>query len=282
MTQHLRNSGDDSLLMAIHVNHCISPSANTWEKFCLDYCAKLNIECISIRVDVQRNSRAGLEAAARQARYEVFDSIDADRFLLAHHQDDQAETMLFNLLRGTGLAGASAMRERNGRYLRPWLGISRSVIERYAVECRLTWCEDESNSDVRHSRNFLRQNITPLLESRFPAGLRNLSRAAGRFAEALELLDELARIDSGGQNQFPIEVERLAALSESRARNVFRYLLSKHGVQIPGEARLNETVRQMLEAGDDRHPASMFGKHRLFRRRGRIYLDPAEGSCESR
>lgn len=248
----------------------------------MDYCAKLNIECTSIRVDVERNSKAGLEAAARQARYDAFDRIGADWFLLAHHQDDQAETMLFNLLRGTGLAGASAMHECNGRYLRPWLGISRSAIERYAVECGLAWCDDESNCDVRHSRNFLRQCITPLLESRYPAGLRNLSRAAGRFAEALELLDELARIDLDGQSQFPIEVARLAALSESRARNVFRHLLSQHGVQIPGEARLNEVLRQMLEAGDDRHPASMFGTHRLSRRRGRIYLDSPEGSCESR
>jgi tRNA(Ile)-lysidine synthase len=202
--------------------------------------------------------------------------------MLAQHRDDQAETLLFNLLRGTGLAGAAAMREHNGRLLRPWLGVSREAIEAYAATHGLVWVEDESNADIRHSRNFLRTKILPDLQGRFPAAAKNLAGASQRFAAALDLLDEMAREDLGDEGDFPVDIIRLQALSEARAGNALRYLLAKNRVQIPSEGRLLEALRQMCEAGTDRHPALAFGGHRLVRRRGKIYLElviPAADSC---
>ncbi len=181
---------------------------------------------------------------------------------------------MFNLLRGTGLAGAAAMRERNGRLLRPLLPVGRAEIESYARQHDLAWIEDESNLDTRHTRNFLRHKVIAVLTQRFPAAQANLAAATARFAEALDLLDALARADLGSQDDFPLAVERLQTLDEPRARNALRHLLARHEVPIPSEARLREALRQMLTAGADRHPALVLGQHRLLRRRGRIYLEP--------
>lgn len=262
------------VLSALHVHHGLSPHAEHWEIFCREYCSVLEVPCVCTRVTVEQDSADGLEGAARRARHAVFASAPADWVMLAHHRGDQAETLLFNLLRGCGLAGAAAMRIRNGRLLRPFLHIGREAIARYARHHGLRWCEDESNADHRHARNFLRQRIFPQLEERFPAAAANLAAAAARFAEAKDLLDELARADlPAGQGGFPVSVAALQTLSEPRARNVLRCLLADNGVQIPSEARLREALRQMLAAAQDRHPAVVFGRHRLLRRRGWIHLE---------
>ena len=215
-------------------------------------------------------------------RHAALAAVEADWVMLAHHRNDQAETLLFNLLRGSGLAGAAAMRERNGRTLRPLLSIDRVEIEHYARRHCLEWIEDDSNADVRYSRNFLRRKIFPELEGRFPAAAKNLAGAAARFAEAQELLDDLARLDLGAQDDFPLRAAAFAALDERRARNLMRYLLSRHGVQIPSEARLRETVRQMRAAGTDKHPSVAFDAQRLRRERGWIYLERVLSSDDKR
>lgn len=235
---------------------------------------RMGIRFGSQRVEVPRNTRDGLEGAARRVRHGVLAKADADWIMLAHHRNDQAETMLFNLLRGCGVAGAAGMQERNGRILRPLLSVGRDQIEHYARQHQLVWVDDESNADIRHSRNFLRRKIFPELEQRFPAAVKNLAGAAARFSEAQDLLDELARGDLGKDvEDFPLSVEVFAALGELRARNLLRYLLAKNGVQIPNEARLRESVRQLVVAGIDKHPSVTFGAYRLTRRKGRIYLE---------
>lgn len=258
---------------ALHIHHGISPNADRWAKACEEFAQRLGIPFDCVAVTVERASTDGLEAAARRARHAAFAAAQADWIVLAHHRDDQAETLLFNLLRGTGIAGAAAMRERNGRLLRPFLSVGRDDIERYAVAHRLDWSEDESNADTRHSRNFLRHRILAPLSQRFPAAAKNLAGAASRFAEAQDLLDDLARADLDGVTDFPVPVAALRALEEPRARNVLRYLLALRGVQIPSEARLREALRQMLTAGSDRHPALQLGPQCLMRRRGLIYLE---------
>lgn len=260
-------------LSALHVHHAISPNADSWEVFCRQYCDRMNIGFASLRVDVPRGTRDGLEGAARRVRHAALATSDADWIALAHHRNDQAETVLFNLLRGSGVAGAAAMPERSGRILRPLLFVGRDEIEHYARQHGIEWIEDESNADVRHTRNFMRQRIFPELEQRFPAASRNLAAAAARFAETQVLLDDLARLDLGNETGFPLRVEDFAALGEARARNLLRYLLGRHGVQIPSEARLREAARQMQAAGEDKHPSVKLGEHLLRRRRGRIYLE---------
>lgn len=263
---------------ALHVHHGISPNADRWAKACEEFALRLGVPFKGVAVVVERESTDGLEAAARRARHAAFAAVQADWIVLAHHRDDQAETLLFNLMRGTGIAGAAAMRERNGHLLRPFLPVGRDDIECYAAAHRLDWVEDESNADTRHARNFLRHRILAPLMQRFPAAAKNLAGAAARFAEAQDLLDDLARADLGSVTDFPVPVALLQALDEPRARNVLRHLLNERVVQIPSEARLREALRQMLMAGSDRHPALQLGHHRLTRRRGLIYIDPSTDS----
>lgn len=263
-------------LEAVHVHHGLSPDADRWAGFCRALCDSWSIPLQIVRVDVERNSADGLEGAARRARHEVYASVAADWILLGHHRGDRAETMLFNLLRGAGVRGAGAMPERSGRLLRPLLDVGRADIADYARVHELEWVDDHSNADTRYSRNFLRHGILPAIQPRFPAVEQRLASAAARFAEAADLLDDLARLDLGQlEPSFPIDIDCLAALSEPRARNVLRYLLLRHGVGIPSEERLAEALRQCLSAAPDRHPALVFGRHVIRRKAGRIVLDPA-------
>lgn len=259
---------------AVHVHHGLSGQADRWAGFCNDLCARWRIPLIVRRVQVERASPDGLEAAARRARHAAYAMVDADWILLAHHRRDQAETLLFNLLRGCGIRGAGGMREANGRLLRPLLAIDRDDIAEYARAHALEWVEDDSNEDVRHTRNYLRQRILPVLRQRFPAADERLASAAARFAEAADLLDELALLDLGElPARFPVPLELLRTLPEPRARNVLRFLLARHGVPIPGVERLNEALRQFLAAGPDRHPCVMFGQARLRRHRREVVLE---------
>lgn len=259
---------------ALHVNHGISPNAYRWERFCRAICGDYGIGFQARRVAVERGSADGLENAARRARYRLFAATKADKLLLAHHQDDQAETLLFNLLRGSGLRGAAGIPEVRERFLRPLLGVGRPAIEDYAHRHELSWVEDESNQDSAFTRNFIRHEVLPVVRRRFPSASASLAAAAGRFSEALGLVDELAVQDFGADSPcFPVPIARLKALSEPRARNLLRYLLAQASVQIPSEDRLREALRQLLSAGPDRHPAIKMGKRALCRRSGMVVLD---------
>lgn len=206
-------------LLAIHVNHGLSPNARDWQRFCSALCLELKIPFRAVRVKVQKQGR-GLEAAARDARRAAFESVRADAIVLAHHLDDQAETVLFNLLRGAGLEGASGMPAecRLGRkvLLRPLLEVPRTAIRAYADEHRLPWIEDESNADEALTRNFIRRRVGPLLESRFPRWRESLARAARHFAGA--------GLD---------------------ARGMMRAYLAGKGLRAPSEAKLLEMLKQL-------------------------------------
>ncbi len=260
-------------LSAMHVHHGLSVNADAWESFCRSICREAGVPLVVNRVVVDRGSSLGLECAARNARHGALAQAPEDWLALAHHADDQAETLLFNLLRGAGVRGAAAIPERRGRLLRPLLSVGRKDILAYGRAEGLQWIEDESNGDVRYSRNFLRHRVLVELQTRFPAAQSNLAAAAKRFAEAQTLLDDLAAVDLAGHpHDFPVAVGLLSRLAEPRARNVLRYLLAKHGVQAPSEERLTEAVRQFLSAAPDRHPSVAFGDFRLRRRRGAVDL----------
>jgi tRNA(Ile)-lysidine synthase len=259
---------------ALHVHHGLSPNADAWQSFCADLCADWRVDFAAQAVVVAMDSGEGTESAARAARHAVFAAVEADWVALAHHRGDQAETILFNLLRGCGLRGAAAMMEAGPvRLLRPLLHVSRAAIAAYAAANGLKWIVDESNSDTRFSRNYLRHDVMPLLSARFPGTEANLAAAALRFGEAGALLDQLAQIDLAGRPpRFPLPVALLSGLDEMRGRNLLRYLLLQHGVRLPSHERLAEALRQLTEAGLDRHPAIDFGSHRLVRQRGEVTL----------
>jgi tRNA(Ile)-lysidine synthase len=269
-------------LSALHVNHRLSPHADDWQMFCRRLCQSLGIPIEVERIEVRNMAASGLEAAARQARYAAFAKMDADWLVLAHQRDDQAETLLFNLLRGAGLAGAAAMPAvrafpgRPGlRILRPLLEVPRAEIEQYARERHLAWIEDESNRDVRHARNFLRWNILPPLRERFPGCGIVLARAAAHFAEGDALLSQLAEIDARtALREGRIVVAELARLDEARARNLLRHVLKGAGFAMPDSARLHEVLRQACHAAADRQVRIDLGYCMLHRYRGELWLTP--------
>lgn len=246
-------------LTAIHVHHGLSPNADAWADFCVGYCERLGVPLIVKPVAVDRKNGLGIEASARQSRYAAFAECPVDCLLLAQHRGDQAETMLFNLLRGAGVTGAAAMPVERGhgaqRVLRPLLEVSRQEIEVYARANDLRWIEDESNADTTYSRNFLRHEAMPLLASRFPGVEAAFAQSAAHFAEAAALLDELAESDwQAGCEGDAFRLAQLRGLSPPRVKNLLRHRLRRLGWQVPIASRLEEFSRQLQSAGPDRHP----------------------------
>ncbi|MGA9395708.1 MAG: tRNA lysidine(34) synthetase TilS [Azonexus sp.] len=247
-------------LQAVHVHHGLSANADRWAGFCTDYCRRLGIALTHERVTVHRNSGLGLEAMARAARYEAFSRLAGDVLLLGHHRGDQAETLLFNLLRGTGVSGAAGIpaerQHRHLRILRPLLDAGREEIEAYALQHALDWVEDESNADTGLTRNFLRHEVFTAVASRFPAAEKNLAQAAAHFGEADALLGELAAIDwQAAAVDDAFELQKIREMSLPRLKNLLRHSLRQLGWQAPAAARLEEFARQLQSAGPDRHPS---------------------------
>jgi tRNA(Ile)-lysidine synthase len=272
----LASLGLGQRLSAIHVHHGLSPNADAWTNFCSELCARLGISLQVKTVTVDLKSGLGIEAAARQARYAAFSESGAQTILLAHHQGDQAETLLFNLLRGTGVAGAAGMADerRHGdlRILRPLLNVPRSALESYALANQLGWIEDESNSDTGFTRNFLRHEVLTVIDQRFPAAEQNLAQAAKHFSEAASLLDVLAEADwQMVRDGDTLNLRSLRPLGAVRIKNLLRYRLRQMAWQTPVAARLDEFVRQLLSAAPDRHPELKLESGLMRIAKGRLF-----------
>lgn len=268
-------------LVAAHVHHGLSPHADAWADGCAVRCAALSIPFWLFHVEVRRDAPEGLEAAAREARHAALAAVACDWLAFGHHQDDQAETLLLRLLRGTGVHGAAAMRAvevggagRPGR-LRPLLGVRRAAIETWAQAQGLQWVEDESNADLRFTRNDLRHRLLPAAEQRFPAAVPALARAAEHFREADDLLDALAAIDAAACGGVALQRETLLALDDARIANLLRWQARRFGARTPSRARLGEALRQ-LRAADARHPLHLsLGDLACCVYRGKVWLEPA-------
>lgn len=252
-------------LSAIHVNHGLSPNADAWADICADACRKIDVPLHICRVALSQKTGEGIEGEARRLRIAELMRHPAQWVLLAHHADDQAETLLHNLLRGTGIRGAAAMPYRREKFLRPFLGLGRGVIKEYADAQGLVWIDDESNQDCKYTRNYLRAKILPSIRDRFPTASEQLAAAAERFGEANQLLEDLAQMDlDDTPAEFPLPIDKLQNLPEARARNLLRALLAWRGVQAPDEARLREFLRQLRSAGNDKRPSLDLPAYRLW------------------
>jgi tRNA(Ile)-lysidine synthase len=244
LLHQLRNRGP---VAAIHVHHGLSPNADAWAAFCRKLCKQWDVPLTVYRVKVVRSGK-GLEAAARKARYEAFAKADADCIALAHNLDDQAETVLMNLLRGAGRRGASGMpkqsRFKGKMLLRPLLDTPREAIETYARRHRLAWVEDESNADESLTRNFVRRRLAPLLDERYPAWRRNLARAARHFSR-----------------------------KEAGAQDLLRKFLQTRGLRAPSEAKLVEMLKQLTGGGSRTLIEHDGARLRLYR--GKVVSDQA-------
>ncbi|VVM44492.1 tRNA(Ile)-lysidine synthase [Pseudomonas fluorescens] len=226
-------------LSAVHVHHGLQAAADAWPAHCQSICDNLGVPLSVKRVRVQPG--ASLERAAREARYRAFAEVTGagEVVLTGQHRDDQAETLLFRLLRGAGVRGLAAMpaqRPLAGGYLvRPLLDVSREALEVYAHEHQLKWIEDPSNADPRFSRNYLRHRVLPALTERWPQAVTGLARTAEHLGEAQGLLDELALLDlqaASKASAFPwlglpsLVLAPLCELSDARQRNALRHWLA--------------------------------------------------------
>jgi tRNA(Ile)-lysidine synthase len=245
-------SASNYSLAAIHVHHGLSAHADAWADFCADTCRSLGVPLSVVRVEVPRDSGEGLEGAARRMRHAAFAAADADWLVLAHHRDDQAETVLLNLLRGAGVAGAAGMQTERPQpqgpvLVRPWLDRPRTEIEAYAAEHALRWIDDESNEDVHFRRNFLRREVLPQLEEKFPGARLSLARAAEHFAQGALLLDQLAVIDRAAvvAASGRIGLSGFNALAPERAANLLRFAWADAGFRAPDTRWIDEALRQL-------------------------------------
>lgn len=267
---------------ALHVNHHLQPQADAWARHCVNFAAEIGVECATLDVQVSSTPRESMEAAARLARYAALSAAlgDGEYLLTAHHRDDQLETVLLQLLRGAGVAGLSGMPASTalgrGRLLRPLLGVARTDLVAYATAGGLRWIEDLSNVDTRFDRNFLRQELLPVLCKRWPAAADCVARSAGHLAEAQALLMERAREDlalaRAGAN---LRVAAIRALAPARSRNLLRFWIDGAGFRVPSSAILDQILEQALAARADAMPVVAWRGAELRRYRDQLYLGVA-------
>ena len=295
-------------LSALHVHHGISPNADAWADFCTGLCAQHAIPLHIEPVNIAPLRKHGIEAAARKLRHAAFARQACDFVALAHHADDQAETLLLQLLRGAGVKGAAAMpvlsrveghgvamakwastgsartEPKNicaGAIVRPLLHCSRREILDYAAAHQLQWIEDESNADDSYPRNFLRHRVLPLLGERFPACRDTLARSAQHFAEAGVLLDDLARLDAAQAiHTDTLAVAALQALSQPRAKNLLRYFLYSIGAPMPQTVQLDDMLQQLCGAREDAAVCIAYGDWQVRRYQGRVHVLRALGEFD--
>lgn len=279
---HLAKTRSLPTLSAIHVHHGLQTVADAWPDHCRAVCEALDVPLQIVRVQVQPG--ASLERAARDARYAAFDVVTlANEVLLtAQHRDDQAETLLFRLLRGAGVRGLSGMpRQRplgKGHLLRPMLDVTRAELEAYATEHQLIWIEDPSNQDRQFSRNYLRHQVFPVLTSRWPQAMATMARSAAHLSEAQGLLDELAQIDLSQActvSEFDwlglpsLELTSLKNLSAARQRNALSHWLESL-TRLPDSDHWSGW-EDLRDASGDARPIWRLEEGELHRAGGRIW-----------
>ena len=267
MLAQLRDQGVVSTVRALHVHHGISRFADQWVEHCQSVCEQWQIPLTVERVTLN-NSGFGLEQSAREARYRVFVAAvqDGGCLLQGHHQDDQAETVLLRLFRGTGIAGVGGIPAQrslgNGQLLRPLLAASRASIEAYATSHKLGFIKDDSNSDERFSRNYLRQRLIPMVEARWPGASARLAAFASEASELhrqLEIDSHLApcvvyRPEWLLDQQPLLDCRALLQLDHHWQRRIIRQWLNRQGILSPSRATLERIIREVVGARIDAEP----------------------------
>ena len=277
-----------SQLKAVHVHHGLSDFADRWANFCQTVCQRWQVPLSLAKVSVPENMGGGIEQAARQCRYQVFEQQvhSGGCLVMGHHQDDQAETLLLRLFRGTGLEGLQGMPQQRklgqGELLRPLLSVPRQQIEDYARYHQLKWVEDESNQDQRFSRNFLRQGVIPEIERRWPGASGRIARLTTevgdafqklhlQVAEALEQCQErrsLWWLDNFTQ----LNTQLLKRLESTLQKQVFRLWLKENAGSVLGRNELDKLFDELIDASIDAEPQRELGNKTLRRFRGRLYI----------
>jgi len=275
-------------LFAFHVHHGLSPNADAWRTHCAAACAALSVAFDAHAVVVDKG-KSGIEAAARKARYaalgEMCRAHGAGLLLTAHHLDDQAETVLLQLLRGSGTAGLSGMDAANRAptllgddtlvMARPLLQVGRQELEAFAAGAGIAWVDDESNSDPRHARNALRHTVMPALAQAFPGFQQRVARSAAHAQSALRVLTEVAEQDLHAcLHGDALDLTKLRALSPDRINNVLRHWFAVRRLAMPSTAWMDEMIGQLFEAREDAQLLVVHPECHVRRHRDRLYLVP--------
>jgi len=283
-------NGLSNKVIVCHVNHGLSENAQYWQEFATEQCQQVKLPLTVCAVNVQPQAQCSLEALARDARYQALQQVAAQPSIIVtgHHSDDQSETFLLALKRGSGLKGLSAMASQaplaEHTLTRPLLAITRQEIVDYANQQQLTWIEDESNLDTSFDRNFIRHQVMPLLSQRWPSIVRTINRSSDHCREGQALLDELAEDDlsvclcvghthSSALSIGEVVIEQLTQLTRARFNNVIRYYLAKQQCLMPSTEQLTQ-LHQQLAVSHDKNPAVKVGDHYFRRYQGKLYLTP--------
>ncbi|MFC0168595.1 tRNA lysidine(34) synthetase TilS [Pseudoduganella danionis] len=282
-------------LFAFHIHHGLSPNADHWLTHCEQACAALGVTFEAQRVQLTEQGKTGTEAAARKVRYAALGGLcarhDVRLLLTAHHLDDQAETVLLQLLRGSGTAGLSGMDAANAApellanpvlvMARPLLPVSRKQLDAYVAVQQISHIHDESNDDARFARNALRHKVMPALDAAFPGFQERFARSAQHAQSAQRLLTELAEQDLAQcLDGDSLDVTKLRSLSADRCANLLRHWFKVRQLRMPSSAWLSEMLTQLLEA---RYDAQLLVTHpdcHVRRHRDRLYLTPKLAALE--
>ncbi len=280
----LATSSLKNKLQAIHVNHHLSSNANQWQEHCERLCEQFGVPLIAESVNV--TGRDGIEANARRVRYEVFEETiqSGECLLTAHHQDDQIETLLYRLFRGAGPEGLAGMPEEralgDGVLVRPLLGVTRGELESYAHANALQWIDDESNESTQYDRNFIRHELIPLIEERWPGSGNCVARAA-KLCRDQAVLNEQIGHELIGRLQLQIEKlgssiagETLEQLSPEQQSLVLRYWYKNQTGTVPEAKQLALILPEVWRAYDDAKPCLKMGSYEVRRFQKRLHLIP--------
>jgi tRNA(Ile)-lysidine synthase len=272
-----------ALVEAVHINHQLQAHAEDMEALCRRLCDRLGVRLLVHRLEWESGlPRSGIEEQARERRYEFFRQIlnPGDLLLMAHHGDDQAETVLFRMLRGSGVRGLAGIPGHRalgaGQIGRPLLPFNRSLLERHAKENWLEWSEDPSNQSDHFDRNFLRLRVMPLLRERWPSLDRRLGHTAQACRESALLADRLAdiQLESLQDGAGCLALPQLKQLELAEQKNVLRRWVEHRGFRLPSVADWAGVISQFVSAGEDREPALPGDGYCLCRYRSRLYLVP--------
>ncbi len=268
-------------ISALHVHHGISEHADLWVQHCEQICSFLKVSLTVLWVNGNVVEGRSPEEVAREARFSAFESFlkEGECLLLAHHEADQAETILLRLFRGSGPLGLGGIPEKNvlgnSELIRPLLKVSKETILNYARDRSLQWIEDDSNTNIRFDRNFLRSEIMPLLVARWPRVVRSITRGGALCLETATAVQVLAQSDLEtvkGKISDTLSVSGLLELDVVRRRAVIRYWLQHLGFALPSRDHMERIDREVLKAKAGRKPKLKISCYEISRKKDELYV----------
>jgi tRNA(Ile)-lysidine synthase len=278
-----RHQLKDIAIQVVHINHALNSKSDQWAEHCGNICEQLKIDFVDIDVDASPRTGESPEARARKVRYEAIAKLikPEDCLLTAHHQDDQVETLLLQLMRGSGPKGLSAMPEvsvfEEGLIARPLIKVRREEIHAYAVAHKLQWIDDDSNADTKYDRNFIRHEIVPRLQQRWPSLSQTVSRSARNCAEAAEIIEQAADKALQEMNLGESESLSIVALQQFslvEQRNILRRWLQSRELNTPSSVQLGQIIEQISTAAVDAMPRLTWEGSEVRRYRDQLFAMP--------